>query len=58
MKQQEESAEVNEEKEEFSEAMRQNLNGDVEKLGARILQMKIKAPQTKEGIYILYMIII
>jgi len=49
MKQQEESTEVNEEKEEFSDAMRQNLNGDVEKLGARILQMKIKAPQTKEG---------
>ena len=45
-----EDAEVDEEKEEYSETMRQNLNNDVEKLGARILQMKIKAPQTKEGI--------
>eukprot|EP00111_Clytia_hemisphaerica_P017859 TCONS_00052819-protein len=36
-------------KEDFTEAMRQNLNGEIEKTGARILQMKIKAPQTKEG---------
>ena len=52
MKKQEEGEE-DEEKEEFSEAMRQNLNNDVEKLGSRILQMKIKAPQTKEGQFIL-----
>ena len=45
-----EDAEEDEEKEEYSEAMRQNLNNEVEKQGARILQMKIKAPQTKEGI--------
>ena len=45
-----EDAEEDEEKEEYSEVMRQNLNNEVEKQGARILQMKIKAPQTKEGI--------
>jgi len=44
-----EDAEEDDEKEEYSEAMRQNLNNEVEKQGARILQMKIKAPQTKEG---------
>jgi len=44
-----EETEDDTDKEDFSEAMRQNLNGEIEKTGARILQMKIKAPQTKEG---------
>lgn len=35
--------------EEYSERMKQNLNGDADQLGSRILQMKIKAPQNKEG---------
>ena len=52
MKQNEENEE-DPEKEDFSEAMRQNLNGEIEKTGARILQMKIKAPQTKEGNFFL-----
>ena len=34
---------------ELSEMMKQNLGTDVDKLGSRILQMKIKPPVCKEG---------
>ena len=39
--------------EEYCEKMKQNLNADLEKVGSRILQMKIKAPQNKEGLLVL-----